>query len=83
MKKKILRTEYSVEVTKKKLLHILDTDRDKRYNDDTLVNRLEAIDGVDSIIYDGHFGAYIYLRIDIEKDNEITWQKILQTIQEY
>ena len=43
---------------------------------------LERIDGIHSVDYNGHFGAYIYLTIEEEHDTKETHKKISDLIEE-
>lgn len=71
--------QYSIELDVDDLLHILNTDQ-LAFNEDLLSERLYAIPGVDKIEYNGHFGAYIYLTILADCDNEDTWKQIKKMI---
>ena len=41
---------------------------------------LERIDGIHTVDYNGHFGAYIYLTVETEHDTKETHDKIINLI---
>lgn len=69
-------TDYAIEVGVERLLGILAEDKAEMSHSQTLGGRLEEIDGVDRVNYDGHFGPYVYLRVCVEDDNDETWAEI-------
>lgn len=50
---------------------------------DTLCAKLEEVPGVSAVEYNGHFGAFIYFRIDAEDDCEELRDKIDRMIRDY
>ena len=74
------RTEYAIEVGVKRLTEILAEDEAELRHRETLSGRLDQIDGVDRANYDGHFGPFVFLRLDVENDNDETWAEIEQLI---
>jgi hypothetical protein len=53
----------------------------KGFKEDALSTILDRIEGVDDTKYNGHFGPYIYLRIEIEHDTPRTHKAIIAAIQ--
>ena len=72
-------SDYTIEVSKEDMLAILKAER--TVYDATLCDKLEKIDGVSNVNYDGHFGAAIYLKLDTEHDNDATRHEITATIE--
>lgn len=50
---------------------------------DTLCAKLGRLDGVSGLEYNGHFGSFIYLDIDVENDRIGTKKEISRTITEH
>ena len=80
--KRVSATSYSLDVSVKDLLAIMDKD-DKRSVTANLWEKLSRIDGVTDVDYGGHFGPHIYLTIEIEHDNKNVWGSIYKTIKSY
>lgn len=49
----------------------------------TLYTVIGKIKGVRDTDYDGHFGNYMYIEIDIKYDTEDTWKLIYDSINNY
>ena len=73
-KREVTQRAYSIEVGIEGLLALLE--RDKNYSKPSVCEMLEKIDGVWKVEYDGHFGPYVYLSVDVEDDTEETWAQI-------
>lgn len=74
IRKEITQHVYSIEMAEDVFLDMLN--RDKNYSETPYVDRLMKIDGVSKVEYDGHFGPYVFLTVDVEDDTEETWSKI-------
>ena len=71
--------KFDIEVTKEELSKILDLDNEV---DVPLYQELEKIEGVSEIDYDGHFGPYIFLTVDLEHLDGST-KKIKEVIKKF
>lgn len=76
---KVTNKQYAIEIDVEDMLHLLRTEVDM-FNEDMLGEKLFELSGVENIEYNGHFGAYIYLTISTECDNEATWNQIKEII---
>jgi len=74
------KTQYAIEVDIEEFCSLIDREHDVFNDSVLLVQHLDAIPGVGQIMYNGHFGNYIYLMIDDELDNEATWKQIKEQI---
>lgn len=83
MKKLLVQSTYSIQVTVDDLLKITRKDNESDSGDDQLYLLLEEISGIKSVDYDGHFGPWIWVTVDKDKDNAETWKRIEGTIKEY
>ena len=63
---KLLAREYAFPVTVRQMKKILHRDTKEQL---TLVERLDDSPGISRVNYDGHFGPYIYLTIDVAQDS--------------
>ncbi len=83
MEKTIESTNYSIKVD---LLKIIDRDNalenDHRW-EETLHILIDAIDGVDDVTYNGHFGAFVFLQVDNRFDTDEKWVEIEAVITKY
>lgn len=52
------------------------------HDDESFYEALDKIEGVNDIDYNGHFGPYIYLTIDLDVNVPETLEKIKKLIQE-
>ncbi len=73
-KREVTQRAYSIEVGIEGLLEIME--RDKDYSTPCVAAKLEKIAGVWKVAYEGHFGPYVYLSVDVEDDTEETWAQI-------
>ena len=80
MIKRVMSTNYALDISVEKLLAIMDKDREA---EDPLYMLLIGIDGVADVDYDGHFGPHIYVTLYIEYENEDMWKSIYETIENY
>ena len=77
----VIRKQYSIAIDVDDMIHILKKEADIFREDEiTLCEHLDAIPGVGTVMYNGHFGAYIYLMILTECDDEETWKLIKEQI---
>ena len=67
-------SSYAVEVPRSKAMAIFGLQP-------SLLNRLDMIDGVTDVNYDGHLGPYVYLTIDTPLDTPKTHAAVVRTIQ--
>ena len=74
---------YDIYVGKKNLLTIIRKDSAALFNSQCLVNRLDTLKGVSRVEYDGHFGPYVFVTIDVEDDNRATHAAIKKIIKEH
>lgn len=81
MKKTLTQSHYQIEIDD--LIKIMDIDsaleNDNKW-DDILSAQLDRIEGVYDADYNGHFGHFIFIRIDAGYDNLKTWEEIESTI---
>ena len=77
-KKEVTQRVYAIEVGVKGLLDIIE--RDKDYSTPCVAEELEKLDGVWKVQYDGHFGPFVYLTVDVEDDTDKTWYLIKSII---
>jgi hypothetical protein len=49
----------------------------------TLCQKLDELDGVQDIDYNGHFGNHVFLSIEVDHDNAKTKRKISKVIEEH
>lgn len=77
MIKEITQIDYSIEVDLKKVMDA-DFKIDQECDDDSehLYNKLMNVVGVNEVDYNGHFGNYIFLKVNPEFDNEEMWKEI-------
>lgn len=74
MIRSITQLDYSFEVD---LKLVLDADHKAEENDDPeLWEKLQDINGINDVDYNGHFGNIICLKVNPEFDNEEMWKKI-------
>ncbi len=78
LKKSVSQIDYDVDVDLRKIMDadtIIDMDADI---DDTLClyNRLMNVVGVNQVDYNGHFGNFLFLKINPEFDNAVMWMEI-------
>lgn len=77
---------FNIEITKDALLRILARDKEfesERLFGNTLYNKLDRIDGVIDVNYDGHFGPNIHLRMDLNRSMRDIAEDVKQTIKEH
>lgn len=69
--------QFAIKISKKDLLELTKAEhRRDSVISDFLHVRLEKLDGVTHVEYDGHFGNYVYLTIANNYDTEETMQAI-------
>lgn len=82
-------TNYCIELTKTNdildilAIHTKDSKYDHEPDKKSLRGRLDDIEGVDDVNYDGHFGNYIYLTLDANFDEYDTWKKIQDCVNNF
>jgi len=77
-------TSYSIEIPVDVFsVHLMGDERDSFNNRVPLYQKLANVPGVDGVEYDGHFGNYVYLTIDIEHDNKYTKNVIGKIMQKH
>lgn len=77
-------TDYQVEISVDDMLALLKLEGFGSKSDvEPLFRKLNEIDGVDNADYDGHFGAQVFLSIEIESDTPETKAKIIQAIEQH
>lgn len=81
MKKTLVESTYCIDVDKDWIEKIITYEIDNM--DECLFEILDKIEGVSGTDYNGHFGSYIWVTIDPEKDNDRLWEKIEKTIRGY
>ncbi len=84
IKKECTSKQYEIKIDD--LIKITDTDFDHGNNDDwneVLSTKLDMVSGVTDTDYNGHFGHYIFLRIDSEFDNDVVWNEIEKIINDH
>jgi len=55
-------------------------DWDRGWDEIQLYEELDKLDGVNDTNYDGHFGPYIFLNIEVECDTPETHEQVIQII---
>ena len=84
--REVVSTKYAIDLKKDKtVLDIIDIIRkDGRAGfKQELWEIIGKVDGVIDVDYDGHFGNYIYVEIDTERDTKDTWKLIYKLINQY
>jgi hypothetical protein len=81
MKFEKTRISYQLDLTKE--LDVTVVERIDDVINVALVSVLEKIDGVSSVEYNGHFGNYIFLNLDIDENNAKTKKIITKSIEEH
>lgn len=51
--------------------------------EDNLGDRLEKIDGVECVEYDGHFGPHIFFRVDAHEDQDQAQEAVLEAVEQF
>ena len=82
MNKCKLSTKYSCEIPMDKFVAILDKDKECHW-DDSLAGKLNAIEGIIEVDYNGHFGNSLYFDVADKNDNTELWNRISEEIKEY
>lgn len=82
-----LSSQYAMEIPLKDFMRILKQDT-YQYSDTeskgiTLSEDIDKLDGVDDADYNGHFGNYIYYRVETKHDTPETHKKIQELTQAY
>jgi len=83
MKKEVVSIKYAVSLKDRVILDIMHKDIDFENMDQELWSIIEKVDGVQDVDYDGVYGNYIYIIIDIEYDTEDTWKLIYDLINQH
>lgn len=79
-------SDYAVEIETSDMLALLDYEHaftGRAPDGEKLFEKLPKIDGVDSVDYDGHFGAAIYFAIATESDTPETHEAIKALIESH
>lgn len=77
------RVSYSIEITPDQLQLICDHDDTCDTIEETLSDRIDALEGLSETNYNGHFGPYIFVSIDFPDDTAQTRAKIDQLINDF
>lgn len=81
----VTRVEYAIPIQPEDLIALDRYERPSRpgwSGEKTLGDLLDEIPGVDRTEYNGHFGAFVYVRIEQEYDTDATRDKIRITIRQ-
>jgi hypothetical protein len=84
LKKECTMKQYEIEIDD--LMAIVETDNDHEDDDDwneILSEKLDMVNGVTDSDYNGHFGHYIFLKIDSKYDTPATWNTIETVINDH
>jgi hypothetical protein len=84
LKKECIMRQYEIEIDD--LMAIVDTDKDHEDDDnwnEILIEKLDMLDGITDSDYNGYFGHYIFLKIDLKYDDDETWELIEKTIKDH
>jgi len=66
-------SHYHIPISMEQMEIVIDYDDEKDYE---FMESFTAIDGVEEVDYNGHFGAAIFLHITTVNDTPETWEKI-------
>ena len=80
--RKVVSTKYTIGLEDKIVLDILAKDMNMEAGE-TLRELLGKIVGVLDVDYNGHFGNYIYIEVDVDHDISATWNLIYTLIVNY
>lgn len=84
LEKEVTSTSYCVELSIEEMLTLLGSDQVAWEEDEeNLVEKLEEIDGVSEVEYNGHFGPAVYLTVDNGNDTSDTWVEIYSCIRHF
>lgn len=89
MKFEKTRTSYAIEIDNDKFLDLLDSESHVTENaafdfgKQTLCQRLDEETAAEDIEYNGHFGAAVYVTLEVEDDTEENHATILAIIEEH
>lgn len=74
----VVQRTYCIDVTVDELIKIMRYDVEVLLGEveEGLYAKLEDIEGVSKVEYDGHFGPHIWFTIDVEHDHSNTWLAI-------
>lgn len=72
IKKDVISKNYCIEISIERMKEIL--------KDDSIFDELDKINGITKIEYDGHFGPYIFLTLDVNLDTAKTWALLEELI---
>ncbi len=78
----ITQISFRVPVSVDEMLLIMEKDRNVAIGDE-LYEKLNAVDGVYQVDYDGHFGPWIFFTLHKENHNDATLNKISKIINDY
>jgi hypothetical protein len=73
----------SISIANEHLDLICEHDSNQHTYAETLGGRLDTIEGLCDTDYNGHFGPYIFVKIDFPDDTSQTREKIEKTINDY
>lgn len=76
IEKEITARQYTIKID---LKAIMDSDafyENENQMDEMLYFKLDKLEGVSNVDYNGHFGNYIWLTVDAQYDNDELWKKI-------
>lgn len=77
------RVSYSIVISSGQLQLICDHEFNTTTYEESLSTLIDKIEGLSNTDYNGHFGPYIYLRIDFVDDTDQTKAKITQLINDF
>ncbi len=83
LKMRCTQKDYQIDVD---LVAIMDADRyyeNENEWDKVLSQRLDTLCGVCNTDYNGHFGHFVFVRIEAEYDSKATWDNIEEEMNEH
>jgi hypothetical protein len=82
MKPQRCSTNYCIPVELEDFKKLLKWEDESHSSESRLYQLIDKVEGVDNCDYDGHFGSYIYYRVDVLSDTPGTHKKIINLIKE-
>ncbi|MHC4315631.1 MAG: hypothetical protein ACYSW3_24570 [Planctomycetota bacterium] len=86
MKIECTQKQYCIAISRENFIKIMEKDFELQNEDlwdDTLNSILDNVKGVSDCDYNGHFGAYIFISVDPEFENNKFWESIKKIINDY
>ena len=78
-----LATCYAINMHVDQFTRITARDNEEPTYETTLCALLDKLDGVSNVDYDGHFGAVIYLTLNVDQDTVSGRAQVMRTIRGY